>query len=114
MNDVEGNDSAEEEEDSNEVDEGKYSQSDDTEHDDSNSGNDEEEDDQEEARKNKPAKFPSNQSCVDQMPKHCFFPSFVSFVLCGPFDDSNDRLACFKISDGSTDPNRGRAEKRKC
>ena len=30
MNDVEGNDSAEEEEDSNEVDEGKYSQSDDT------------------------------------------------------------------------------------
>ena len=35
------------------------------------------------------------------------------FVLCGLFADANDRLACFEISDGSKNSNRGRDTKRK-
>ena len=38
----------------------------------------------------------------------------MSFVLYGQFANANDRLACFEISDGSTDLNRGRTSKRKC
>ena len=48
------------------------------------------------------------------MPNDWFFPSFVSFILHGPFADDNDRLAYFEISYGSTEPNRGRATKIKC
>ena len=114
MNDVERDDSAEEQEDFNEVDGGKDAQSDDTECDDAKNSNDEEDNDQVEARKNKPAKSDSKLSCVDQIPNDQFSPIFMSFVVCGTFVDANDRLACFEISDGSTDPKRGRASKIKC
>ena len=72
MNDVEIDDSAEEQEDFNEVDGGKDAQSDDTECDDAKNSNDEEDNDQVEARKNKPAKSDSKLSCVDQIPNDQF------------------------------------------
>ena len=68
MNDIEGDDSPEEEEDSNEVDKEKDTQSDDTECDDASSGDDEEDNDQVDARKSKPAKYMSKPSHFDQMP----------------------------------------------
>ena len=46
------------------------------------------------------------------MPDDCSFPSFIYFVVYGPFYDANNVLACFENIDGSTDPNRGRASKR--
>ena len=48
------------------------------------------------------------------MPNDWVLPSFMSFLVFGPFVDANDMLTCFEISDGSTNPNRGRAAKRKC
>ena len=77
MNDVEGDDSAEEEEDSNEVDEENDAQSHNAECDDANSGNDEEENNQVKANKNKPANYPSKKSCVYQTPN-----DWISLVSC--------------------------------
>ena len=42
-----------------------------------------------------------------------FFPGFMSFVICGPFADGDDRLACFELSDAVPGSNKGRAAKRK-
>ena len=79
MSNIEGDDSEEEEEDSNEVDEEKYAQSDYAVCDDANSGDGEEEKNVwRQARKN-PLKSPSKQSCVDQTPKDWF--SLVSCLL---------------------------------
>ena len=38
----------------------------------------------------------------------------MSFVVHDPFVETNDRLACFEISDGLNDSNRGRTAKIKC
>ena len=47
------------------------------------------------------------------MPNDWYFPSFIYFVVYGPFADANCRLLFFEISDGSTDPNKGRTTKIK-
>ena len=95
INDIEGDDSVEEEEYSSEVDEGKDAQSDDNKKDDTDSGNDEEDNNQAESNKNKPTKSASKPSYINQIPNDWFFSGFMSFVVYGPFVDSNDRLACF-------------------
>jgi hypothetical protein len=114
LNDIEGDVSVEEEEDSNEVEEEKDDQSYDNENDDTNSGNDEEDNSQAEASQNKTMESAPKPSYNDQIPNDWFFPVFMSFVVYGPFVDANDRLACFETSDGSTHSNRGRAAKRQC
>ena len=72
MSDIDGDNSAEEEEDSNEADEEKDVQLDDAKWCDTISSNNEEGNDQAEASKNEPIKCVSKPSCVDQMHKDWF------------------------------------------
>ena len=46
---------------------------------------------------------PKRPSYKNDIPKKQFFPGFMSFVTYGPFPDVNGILACFSISNDSTD-----------